>query len=147
MIDLPLLQQTLLTRTDGGFAQVFDPVRRLWVSLTPEEHVRQLLLRYLIDEMAYPASLIAVERALPFLHTSLRFDLVVFHRTNHKPWLLAECKAPEINIDEGVLQQLLRYHSKLPGCRYWLITNGQHSFCADAAEHGNIIWMDALPAY
>ncbi len=89
----------------------------------------------------------AVERALPFGHTTLRFDIAVFHRDGHEPWLLAECKAPEVPLDEAVLQQLLRYHSKLPSCRYWLITNGHQTFCADASDTWGIKWLDELPAY
>ena len=148
MILLPLLSKSLQTRATGGSSQVFDTVRRQWVALTPEEHVRQLLLRYLIEELHYPPSLIAVERALHFGHTALRFDVVVFHREGHVPWLLAECKAPDVVLDEAVLQQLLRYYSKLPGCRYWLITNGHESFCADASGLNETVrWLDKLPAY
>jgi hypothetical protein len=89
----------------------------------------------------------AVERGLPFGHTMLRFDVAVYHRDNHQPWLLAECKAPNEPLGEAALQQLLRYHSKLTACRYWLITNGHQSFCADAVDPQGIKWLTHLPAY
>jgi hypothetical protein len=147
MIRLPLLEQRLRTRSAGGTVQVFDPVRRYWVALTPEEHVRQLLLAYLTGPMNYPASLIAVERGLAFGHTMLRFDIVVYHREGHQPWLLAECKRPDEPVNEGVLQQLLQYHSKMPACRYWLISNGHQTYCADAGDRGAIQWLEGLPPY
>jgi hypothetical protein len=131
----------------AGATQTFDPVRKIWVVLTPEEHVRQLLLAHLIGEMGYPAALIAVERGLSFGHTVLRFDVAVYHRDTHQPWLLAECKAPDEPLTEAVLQQLLRYQSKMPGCRYWLITNGHKTFCADAGDPEAIKWIAELPAY
>ncbi len=147
MISLPLLDSPLQTRTVDGAVQVFDPVRKSWVALTPEEHVRQLLLQYMIRHLEYPPALMAVERGLSFGHTMLRFDVVVFHRDQHLPWLLAECKRPDEPLSAAVLQQLLQYHSKLPACRYWLITNGHQTACADAQDVQRIQWMDRLPAY
>lgn len=147
VIQLPLLQYALKTRTVNSKMQVYDPVRKAWVALTPEEHVRQLLLKHFTDEMQYPASLLAVERGLAFGHTMLRFDVAVYHRDSHEPWLLAECKAPGEPINDRVLHQLLQYHSKLPSCRYWLVTNGHETYCADAGNIHRIQWMDSLPAY
>ena len=43
---------------------VFDPLRRQWVSLTPEEQVRQKMLHYLVETQKFPAGLIAVEYAI-----------------------------------------------------------------------------------
>lgn len=147
MIQLPLLEMSLRTRRTAEGSQVWDKVRRSWVSLTPEEHVRQLLLYYLLEKHSFPAALIAVERAVSFRHVNLRFDIAIYHRENTLPWMLVECKAPETDIDDSVLQQLLQYHSKLPGCRYWLLTNGRQTFCADAADPLKVRWLDALPAY
>jgi hypothetical protein len=147
MINLPLLDQALKTRTTGNRAEVYDSVRKQWLVLTPEEHVRQLLITYLTGVLHYPSSLIAVERGLSFGHTSLRFDVVVYNRDTHEPWLLAECKSPDIPITDAALQQILQYHSKLPACRYWLLTNGHQTLCADAADKANIHWLRALPPY
>lgn len=147
MIRLPLLQTDLKTRSVAGATQVYDPVRRRWVALTPEEHVRQLLLAHLLGPMGYPSSLIAVERGLPFGHTTLRFDMVIYHRDTHQPWMLVECKAPAEPVTDAVLHQLLQYHSKLPGCRYWLVSNGHQTYCADALQKDNVQWLAGLPPY
>lgn len=144
-MQLPLLNYQLKTKTEDGKPLVFDPVRKRWVVLTPEEHVRQLLICHFTETLHYPVSLIAVEKALLIGNRNLRFDLVVYDRETHLPWLLAECKAPDVALADATLHQLLRYHSQLQ-CRYWLMTNGHNHHCADALS-GEIKWLDALPAY
>jgi hypothetical protein len=145
-MQLPLLDYSLHTRPEDGRMLVFDPIRKTWVALTPEEHVRQRLICHFITALSYPAGLIAVEKALLIGTKRLRFDLVVYNRTTHQPWLLAECKAPEVPITDETLQQLLHYHSQLQ-CRYWMMSNGHQHFCADASDQEAIKWLESLPAY
>jgi hypothetical protein len=145
MITLDFSAMSIKLKQDGGKTFVFDPIRKRWMVLTPEEHVRQYILVYLLEGMLYPISLIAVERKIMVGKLAKRFDIVIFDR-DHQPWLLIECKEPEVVISEGVLQQLLAYHSALP-CKYWMLTNGHQTYCADATDKANINWMDALPAY
>ena len=145
MISLNLATGELKLKKENGKTYVHDPVRKRWLVLTPEEHVRQYLLQYLASHMQYPASLMAVEKQVKVADTNKRFDVVVYNR-EHIPWLLAECKAPDIPITEQTLQQLLRYHNPMQ-CRYWLITNGHQTFCADACNINEIKWLDELPAY
>lgn len=135
----------LQLRRHEGKTQVYDPIRRKWIILTPEEHVRQYLLQYLMQHLHYPPSLIAVEKQLTLGTLTKRFDIVVYNR-EHKPWLLAECKAPEVMITEATLNQLLQYHNTLQ-CRYWLLCNGHQVYCADAGNIAAIKWLEALPAY
>lgn len=135
----------LQLRKQEGKTQVYDPIRRKWIILTPEEHVRQYLLQHLMQHLQYPPSLIAVEKQLILGSLTKRFDIVVYNR-DHKPWLLAECKAPDVMITEATLNQLLQYHNTLQ-CRYWLLCNGYQLYCADAGDISNIKWLEALPAY
>lgn len=145
MLSLDFSGITLKLKHDEGKPHVWDPVRKTWVILTPEEHVRQYLLQYFIDVMQYPASLIAVEKKIQVGNLSKRFDIVVYNR-EHKPWLLAECKAPEIPLSEKTLHQLLSYHNTMQ-CRYWLVSNGHSAFCADADDVHQIKWLIELPGY
>lgn len=135
----------LKLRKEKGKTQVHDMVRRKWVILTPEEHVRQYLLYYLINNLRYPSSLIAVEKQIKLGSLLKRFDIVVYDK-QYNPWLLAECKAPEVDIDSSTLNQLLQYHNTLQ-CRYWLLCNGREIFCADAIDASHIKWLETLPAY
>lgn len=145
MIHLPLLEQSIRTRQQGDKVQVYDPLRKRWVLLTPEEHVRQLLIQYLSGIAGYPPAFMAAEKQVRLRHLNRRFDLLVFNR-QHQPWMLAECKEPGVPLTDAALHQLLAYHSQIP-CRYWLLTNGLETFCADSADRQNIVWLHALPAY
>lgn len=136
--------QLKLQQTDGK-TRVFDPVRRKWLILTPEEHVRQYMICYLTGVMQYPAALLAVEKTIMVGSLKKRFDIVVYNR-EHKPWMLVECKEPGVPVSEQTLHQLLNYQGPLQ-CSYWLLTNGHQTFCADACDKDNIRWLASLPAY
>ena len=126
-------------------ARVYDPIRKKWIILNPEEHVRQYILHYLLVYMRYPQSLIAVERSIKVGKLNKRFDIVIYDK-NHKPWMLVECKAPEVAVSEKTLHQLLSYQQTIQG-RYWLLTNGHQTLCADATDEQHIKWLQSLPAY
>jgi len=145
MISIDFSYIQLRLRKEDGVTQVYDPIRKKWVALTPEEHVRQYLLDYLINTLQYPAALIAVEKQITLGTLTKRFDIVVYNR-NHQPWLLTECKAPEIAINDATLNQLLQYHNTLQ-CQYWVLFNGHQLYCADASDKSTIQWMNELPAY
>ena len=135
----------LKQKQEEGKTKVWDLVRLKWIVLTPEEHVRQYLLAYLIDTLHYPVSLISVEKAIQVGTMNKRFDIVVYNR-NHQPWMLVECKAPEVPVSEQTLHQLLSYQQTIQ-CRYWLLTNGHQTLCADATAINNIVWLTSLPTY
>ena len=137
--------QLKLQKTDGK-TTVFDPIRKKWLVLTPEEHVRQYMIGYLKDVLQYPASLFSVEKTIMVGGMSKRFDIVIYNRNDHKPWMLLECKAPEVDITEKTLHQLLNYQRTMQ-CNYWVLTNGHQTFCADACDVNNINWLSSLPAY
>jgi hypothetical protein len=145
MIPLNFSNIELQVRQEQGKTTVFDAIRKKWVALTPEEHVRQLLAGYLVHTLGYPVGMLAVEKQIRVAGLAKRFDIVAYDR-QHQPWLLAECKAPDTPVSERTLQQLLTYHSVLQ-CRYWLLTNGIHTFCADACDTQRICWLDGLPPY
>ena len=145
MIALDLTKVELKLKHEGGKAFVFDPVRKGWFVLTPEEHVRQHLLYYLVDVLQYSVSMMAVEKKIMVGNMSKRFDIVVYGN-EHKPWMLIECKAPEVPITEKTLQQLLNYQRSIQ-CRYWVLSNGRQLFCADGNDIERIEWLSALPAY
>ncbi|MCD6063791.1 MAG: restriction endonuclease subunit [Flavipsychrobacter sp.] len=145
MISLNFSEINLKFKQENGKTLVFDPVRKKWLILTPEEHVRQYMLAYLRDMMNYPMSLAAVEKRINIGPMIKRYDIVVYNR-DHEPWMLIECKAPEIPISADTLHQLLQYHNAVP-CLYWVLTNGHQTFCADACDVNAIKWLEQLPTY
>jgi hypothetical protein len=104
---------------------IFDEIRKLWVKLTPEEWVRQNFIQYLISKLHYPAAYIAVEKEIQLGELKKRFDILIYDRV-HQPLMMIECKAPEIPLDEKVLQQLLRYTITIP-VSFFIITNGHYT--------------------
>jgi Type I restriction enzyme R protein N terminus (HSDR_N) len=107
-----------------GREHIFDAGRKKWLLLTPEEWVRQNFLQYLLQVKKYPAALIAIEKEIKLGELNKRFDILVYN-AHHQPWMMIECKAMEVELDEGVLQQVLRYNIGVP-VEYLVITNGRH---------------------
>ena len=105
-----------------GHTTIFDPQRKRFVALTPEEWVRQHLIRYLVDEKNVPPTLLASERGLKINGMHKRFDLLAFS-TDGKPLLIVECKAPEVKLCEETFHQPVRYNLALKA-HYLLISNG-----------------------
>jgi hypothetical protein len=126
--------------------EIFDPVRHKYVTLTPEEWVRQHLIAYLTLIKCYPISIIGVEKQLMLNKLTKRFDLVVFGR-NANPFLLVECKAPGIEITEKTFDQAARYNMLLKA-EYFLITNGlEHYTCRIDYKKRQYIFIEEIPAF
>jgi hypothetical protein len=104
---------------------IFDEVRRTWVTLTPEEWVRQNFLQYLIRVKNYPQSLCAVEKMVKLGELKKRCDIVVYK--DNLPWMIIECKEMNADLRSPVLEQVLYYNIAIP-VRYLVITNGKVSF-------------------
>ena len=97
---------------DSGKVTVFDPLRKRWVAWTPEENVRQHVINFLVYSMGYSAGLLGVEQQIRINRRVFRTDLVAW-TTLGNPWLLVECKAPEVNLSAEVLEQAVRYNISL----------------------------------
>jgi hypothetical protein len=118
-------------REEKGTKQVFDPVRKKYVSLTPEEWVRQHILHYLLDK-GYAASLIAIERGIKVNDTQKRFDIVVYDRDS-QPLIIVECKAQNEKINQQVVMQIAGYNLTLKAKYFWL-TNGEENYFFHLAD-------------
>ncbi|MDP5081118.1 MAG: type I restriction enzyme HsdR N-terminal domain-containing protein, partial [Winogradskyella sp.] len=57
---------------------IFDVIRKKFISLQPEEWVRQHCIHYLINTKQFPLSLINVEKELLINGLKKRYDIVVF---------------------------------------------------------------------
>jgi hypothetical protein len=108
-----------------GKEYIFDPVRKKWVRLTPEEWVRQNMLQYLLQVKKYPATLIAVEKEIQLGELRKRCDIVVYKEA--LPWMIIECKEMEVPLSEQVLMQIVRYNMAF-SCTYLIITNGSYTW-------------------
>jgi len=113
-------------KEENGQEMIFDFIRKQWLLLNEEEWVRQNFIQFLVQEIKYPLELIAVEKEIQLGELKKRFDILVYD-SDHKPWMLIECKAAEINLDEKVLHQVLRYNISIPA-NFLVITNGQFTY-------------------
>ncbi|MEM1125252.1 MAG: type I restriction enzyme HsdR N-terminal domain-containing protein [Bacteroidota bacterium] len=125
---------------------ILDPVRRQFVRLTPEEWVRQHLLRYLIDDKGCPAALIAVEKGFTYQRLPRRADIVV-HDRQGQARLIVECKAPEVAVDQAVFDQVAGYNRVLRA-DHLMISNGLTHYICHLDRHASTYrFLDDLPAY
>lgn len=123
-IDYPPYQPKIKTENNKEF--IFDEVRKKWVSLTPEEWVRQNFLQYLVQKKGFPPALIAVEKEIIVADMKKRFDIVVYNKM-HIPYLIVECKEMNVPLDTKTLDQVLRYNIHLQ-VECLIITNGSYCF-------------------
>lgn len=120
---------------------IFDEFRKLWVRLTPEEWVRQNFLQYMVQVKNYPSSLIAVETEIRLNDLRKRCDIIVYK--GDKPWMIVECKEMNETLNEGVLQQVLRYNISIPSA-YLVITNGAYTYVWNL-KNGEASEINELP--
>ena len=132
------------TEQREGRTLVFDPLRKRFVALTPEEEVRQKTLYLLVEHLQVPAGLVAVEYSLKVNGLDKRADAVVFG-PDGAPLMVVECKAPTVELTPVVLDQALRYYSALQP-RFLLLTNGSALHCFKAGMQG-LQPLDHLPDY
>ena len=103
---------TLKQRDGADKPEIFDPVRKKWVAMTPEEKVRQIFILYLLNIKGFPLSHLSVEHAVTVNGMTQRYDLVAFDN-NLKPYLVVECKAPQVKLTQKAVEQAGRYNSIL----------------------------------
>jgi len=134
------------TKTVGKRTLIFDGIRKKYVALTPEEWVRQHLIHYLTAEKKYPPSLISVETPLQYARLAKRSDLLVSDR-NGQPLMLAECKAPEVAVNQKVFEQIAVYnHTVQAPCL--MVTNGVQHYCLTAAtDSAPARFLGEIPDY
>jgi hypothetical protein len=125
---------------------IFDPIRKKFMVLQPEEWVRQHVLQYLHQQKGYPLSLINVEKKIFLNGLTKRYDIVVFN-SDGSIHILVECKAPEIQIDQHTFVQIARYNLEL-NASYLMITNGlHHYYCAIHKNEENYTFLKDIPEY
>ncbi|WP_430896978.1 MULTISPECIES: type I restriction enzyme HsdR N-terminal domain-containing protein [unclassified Paraflavitalea] len=144
MIAINYPKHDFRTKTELGKTLIFDEWRKLWVTLSPEEWVRQHVLLYLTNTLNYPSALIAIEKELDLGGMKKRFDVLVYDR-NHQPWLMIECKAMDVNLDVKVLEQVMRYGISIPA-PYLVITNGSYTLGWERRD-GTLVPIEQFPLW
>lgn len=123
--------------------EIFDPVRRKRVALTPEEGVRQGVIRFLHNEKKYPYELMQVEGTITLNGMSRRCDIVVYN-TAMEPRMIVECKRPDVAITQKVADQACRYNTVLR-VPWLLLTNGKQTLVLKVTEKSTLQQIAELP--
>ena len=123
---------------------IFDSLRKKQLVLTPEEWVRQHLVRYLTEHLGYPKGLTQLEKKVSVNGLPRRFDLSVMNPEGRFV-MLAECKAPNVELSPETVYQTAAY-GKMLNPKLYLITNGLRHICFHATETG-IVFLENIPVY
>ncbi|MEH0157952.1 type I restriction enzyme HsdR N-terminal domain-containing protein [Limibacter armeniacum] len=122
---------------------IFDQIRKKYLQLTPEEWVRQHFIHFL-SQQGFPKSLMSIEAGLKLNKLQKRTDIVIYDRQG-KPFMLVECKAPEIKLSDATFNQAASYNMVLKA-PYLSITNGmQHYFCHIDFENKKYSFLETIP--
>ncbi len=124
-----------LSRDRDGVVKVYDPLRNIWLVLTPEEWVRQHFVNFLISERDYRPSRMANEVAIRLNGTSKRCDTVVYSPLLC-PIAIVEYKAPHIAITRKVFEQIARYNLVLR-VPTLIVSNGLSHFACRLNDDGS----------
>lgn len=144
-LNLPDYQLNIKRNVRGALV-VMDPLRRRFITLTPEEWVRQHFVRFLISEKGYPPALMANEVSLLQNGMKRRCDSLVADRQG-RPLVIVEYKAPTITITQAVFDQIARYNMVLHA-RYLMVSNGLvHYCCRLDYEHNTYAFLREVPSY
>ena len=125
--------------------EIFDPVRRRRVALTPEEWVRQQTITMLHEGYGYPLELMQVEAAISLNGLTKRCDLVVYdHEVN--PFMIVECKKESVPLNQKVVDQACRYNLVLQ-VPYLLLTNGRQQLCLHVDKEHQTLSAAPIPSW
>ena len=146
-MNLNLPQRHFNIKTDNnGNRLIFDKLRRRFVSLTPEEWVRQNFVEFLIQDKGFPKGLMCNEVSLTQNGISRRCDTIVTDRFGN-PAVIVEYKAPHIAISQKIFNQLFAYNLQLHAT-YLVVSNGlQHYCCMLTHDHEKYVFLDDIPEY
>lgn len=146
MSELNLPYYPLRTKYVDDRLYVFDDWRSKYVPLTPEEEVRQRFLHYLVEHMGYPKGRIATEQMVVVNGMRKRADAVIYNAQS-QPHIIIEFKAPEVQLNQKVFDQVAIYCREL-GVEYFILSNGlKHYACHINHDNKRYDFMNNLPAY
>ena len=126
--------------------EIFDFLRKRYVSLTPEEWVRQHFTHWLVEHKGYPKGLLGNEIAMKCGEKTLRCDSILYNK-EASAQMIIEYKAPTVSLTQRVFNQISTYNLLLH-VDYLVVSNGlQHYCCKMDYEHQTYRFLDNIPDY
>jgi len=127
MLQLNLPEYKFRIKKQDEKLLIFDSQRKRYVSLTPEEWVRQHFIQFMIEAKGYPAAYLAIEKQLNLNGMKKRCDAILYDNTA-QPIMIIEFKAPNVLISQATFDQVAVYNSKL-NVDFFIISNGIEHYC------------------
>lgn len=126
--------------------EIFDPLRKKRVALTPEENVRQQFICWLNEKRGWPLHMMMSETEISIGDVKLRCDIVCYGK-NLSPKMIVECKRPTVKITAKTFEQIWHYALILK-VEYIVVTNGKQTFaCRYDQQKKQYGFMTDVPAY
>jgi hypothetical protein len=146
MQKLNFREYTFRFKNSENKVAIFDEIRKKFIVLTPEEWVRQHVVRFLLDEKNFPKSHVNVEKIVKVNGMNKRYDVVVFN-PDGSIYLIVECKAPGVPISQITFDQIARYNLTL-NAAHLMVTNGlNHYFCQMDFAAEKYVFLPDVPQY
>ncbi len=142
-LNLPTYKFRITTNNDDTY--IYDIIRKKPIMLTPEEWVRQHMIHYLHNDLGYPKGLLKVESGVVYNSRLKRSDIVIYDN-NGKPYILVECKAPSVKVNQSTLEQVAMYNRTL-SAKIIILTNGLTHYTFKLDVKGELVNLDEIPSY
>lgn len=146
-LNLPDYTDRIRLKTDeNNVKYILDPIRKRWVTLTPEEWIRQNMTLYISEKLGVSISKIAHETSISYNGMTKRCDAVIYDPEG-KPLVIVEYKQPKVKITQHVFDQAAIYCMQMQ-VPYLIVSNGiQHLFCKIDHENKKYIFAQEWPVY
>ena len=101
-----------------------DPIRNIFLQITPEEIVRQKMLIFLMKNMSVPSENILVEEHLAHWTENFNGRMDIAIKYNEKILAVIECKEENIFIESMQFFEQAKNYAELVGAEYIILVNG-----------------------
>tara|TARA_B100002019_G_C21182469_1_gene554440 strand:- start:560 stop:1006 length:447 start_codon:yes stop_codon:yes gene_type:complete len=146
MVELNIPSQDIDIKIIESKNYIFDLIRKKYLILTPEEWVRQNLVRYFINDLNYPKGLIKTESSLKYNNLKKRSDILIFNN-DMTHFLVVECKSYKLKLNKSHISQSAMYN-KIYKSKYVMISNGlDHIVCKYDWNNDSFEFMKSIPKY
>jgi hypothetical protein len=123
-------------RFENGQRWLWNPARRQLLKMRPEERVRLQVMEWLHHECGIPmhrmSSELPVKLRLKPAEALKRADILAYS-ADFKPFLLIECKAEDVRLNEKAAVQIAAYNEDIRA-PYLMLTNGREERCYEIEE-------------
>ncbi len=121
-LNFPIKLDFKITKCNSNEYEIYDPIRRKYVKLNPEEWVRQHFIHYFLKNQI-SRNQILVEKQITLNQSPKRLDMLVMSKSEIQ--FLIEFKAPTIPLQMSHFEQIARYNSVVEA-PYIIVSNGLH---------------------